>query len=80
MLLDLVMPGMDGYAVLTEMSRDSSLKHTPVIILSATDPIGQPVSISSFSLTQVKGLSIPEFLQCALALSQTLLPGAQDLA
>jgi len=79
MLLDLVMPGMDGYAVLTEMIRDSSLKHTPVIILSATDPSGQPIHISSFSLTRVKGLSIPEFLQCALALSQTLLPGVQNL-
>ncbi|MCX7681547.1 MAG: ATP-binding protein [Anaerolineae bacterium] len=35
-LLDLIMPGKDGFEVLEEMRRDSSLEHVPVILLTAT--------------------------------------------
>jgi len=80
MILDLVMPGMDGYAVLAEKNRDPLLKSIPVIILSATDPSGQPIITSSFNLIRHAGLSIPEFLQCALALSGTLSPVVQNHA
>ncbi len=33
-LLDLIMPGMDGFAVLKEMQKDPSLSGIPVIVLS----------------------------------------------
>ena len=33
-LLDLIMPKKDGFAVLEEMQSDASLKHIPVIVLS----------------------------------------------
>jgi signal transduction histidine kinase len=36
-LLDLVMPRMDGYQVLAEMKRDAALRRTPVIVISSTD-------------------------------------------
>jgi two-component system sensor histidine kinase DegS len=36
-LLDLVMPRMDGYQVLAEMKKDAALRRLPVIIISATD-------------------------------------------
>lgn len=36
-LLDLVMPEMDGYAVLETMSRDAALSAIPVIVASQTD-------------------------------------------
>ncbi len=36
-LLDIMMPGMDGYAVLREMQADSVLSRVPVIVLSALD-------------------------------------------
>jgi putative two-component system response regulator len=39
LLLDLVMPEMNGFEILTNMKSDSALNHIPVIILtSATDP------------------------------------------
>ncbi|MFH1714227.1 MAG: response regulator [Candidatus Nealsonbacteria bacterium] len=33
-LLDLILPGIDGFEVLTQMKTDSSISPTPVIILS----------------------------------------------
>lgn len=36
-LLDIVMPGMDGYQVLEHLRNDTSLREIPVIIISAVD-------------------------------------------
>jgi signal transduction histidine kinase len=36
-LLDLVMPRMDGYQVLAAMKQDAGLRRTPVIVISSTD-------------------------------------------
>jgi signal transduction histidine kinase len=38
-LLDLLMPGIDGMQVLQEMKRDSALRDIPIIIISAVDEI-----------------------------------------
>ncbi|MGB8644479.1 MAG: response regulator [Anaerolineae bacterium] len=38
-LLDIVMPGMDGYQVLEEIKKDSALQHIPVIVISAIDDL-----------------------------------------
>lgn len=39
-LLDLIMPGLDGYQVLLKMKHDSALREVPVIMLSALDQEG----------------------------------------
>jgi signal transduction histidine kinase len=36
-LLDLIMPRMDGYQVLATMKQDAALRRTPVIVISSTD-------------------------------------------
>ncbi len=36
-LLDILMPGMDGYEVLEHMKNDTTLRHLPVIMISAVD-------------------------------------------
>ena len=36
-LLDVVMPGMDGVEVLEELKRDAGLRDVPVIMISALD-------------------------------------------
>ena len=41
-LLDILMPKMDGFEVMKEMEKDSALKEIPVIIVSNS---GQPVEI-----------------------------------
>src|SRR5512135_3794764 len=38
-LLDIVMPEMDGYEVLREMKQDKLLRHVPVIVISAQDEL-----------------------------------------
>lgn len=36
-LLDIMMPEMDGVAVLSELKKDSELRHVPVVMISAVD-------------------------------------------
>lgn len=38
-LLDILMPEMDGYQVLEEMKKDSGLRNVPVIVISAQDEL-----------------------------------------
>ncbi len=38
-LLDLMMPGMDGFEVLAHMRADPVLRHVPVVVISAVDQI-----------------------------------------
>ncbi len=38
-LLDIVMPEMDGYEVLAQMKEDRVLRHVPVIVISAQDEL-----------------------------------------
>ena len=42
-LLDIMMPGMDGYAVLREMQADPVLSRVPVIVLSALDDMSSAI-------------------------------------
>jgi two-component system, cell cycle response regulator len=42
-LLDLVMPGLDGYATLERMKASERLAHLPVIVISAVDELGSVV-------------------------------------
>jgi CheY-like chemotaxis protein len=38
-LLDIEMPGMDGFAVCEKLKQDGELRHIPVVILTATQDI-----------------------------------------
>lgn len=42
-LLDLLMPAMDGYQVLEHMKADAALRHLPVIVISALDELDSVV-------------------------------------
>jgi CheY-like chemotaxis protein len=75
-LLDLVMPEMDGFRVLEECRRDANLRTIPIVIMSARDPVGQPIVSSAVAVTQKGGLSAQQFLTCVDALRTILGPGA----
>jgi CheY-like chemotaxis protein len=74
MLLDLVMPGMDGFQVLREKGRDPSICDIPVVIISSTDPTGEPLASNTLTVTRGGGLSVFELLTCIQQVSQILSP------
>jgi len=71
-LLDLVMPGMDGFHLLETRSQDPALAQIPVLITSARDPTGQPIVSSVLAVTRAGGVPVPQFLACIRALSAIL--------
>jgi signal transduction histidine kinase/DNA-binding response OmpR family regulator len=76
MLLDILLPGMDGWQVLECKMRDETICAVPVIMLSAQDPTKQ-VPISPLMVaTMGNGLTASKALRCILDLSTGLLkPG-----
>jgi len=77
MLLDLIMPDMDGYQVLKEKQEDPSIRDIPVIVISSRDPMGEPLVSNNLMVTRPGGLSMPELVACVQSLSQILNPSEQ---
>lgn len=76
MLLDLIMPGMDGWQVLREKSQDPTIRDIPVITISARDPSGEPIVSDTLTVTRSGGLSARDLLACVQAISEILAPSA----
>ncbi len=77
MLLDLVMPGIDGFRVLQEKSQDPTLRDIPVIVLSSRDPSGEPIVSDTLTVTRHGGLSMRQLLAGIEAVSQILTPSVR---
>jgi len=56
-LLDLIMPGQDGFWVLAEKAEEEAIREIPVIIISAKDPEREPIVSNGLTLTRQAGLS-----------------------
>ncbi len=69
MLIDLLMPGMNGFQLVEAIREDPELADTPIVVVSARDPAGQPVVSRSLSLIRGGGLSVPQLLDCIQSLS-----------
>jgi len=76
-LLDLVMPGMDGFRFLEVMREDPDIADIPVVIVSSHDPAGQPIVSDSLSVARNMGISGRELLACVEALTEILSPHDQ---
>lgn len=78
-LLDLVMPKLDGWQFLRAKNNEPALSNIPIIVTSANDSTSQPTASNLFVVTQRGGLSTRELLtfikQTAAQLS-TLAPSA----
>jgi signal transduction histidine kinase/CheY-like chemotaxis protein len=72
MLLDLNMPGMDGFQVMEEKLRDPAIREIPVIIVSARDPAGDPILSDTFSVTHSGGLTQRNLIACIQAVGEVL--------
>jgi CheY-like chemotaxis protein len=63
-LLDLTMPGMDGWRFLEAHRSDPALKEIPVVVVSAHDASDEPLVSSGLVLTREGGLSARQLLAC----------------
>jgi len=75
-LLDLIMPDMDGFAFLQAKNADPSLRDIPVILVSARDPFGHPIVSNALAVTIDRGLSVRRLLGAIGVLSEMLSPTA----
>jgi len=69
-LLDLYMPEMDGFALLAEMGQDPALRNTPVVVITARDPMEQPAVSSTLALVKAGGLSTHQLVACIDAIQR----------
>ncbi len=76
-LLDLVMPQMDGFQFLEAKRQDPIVREIPVVVLSARDPAGQPVVTGSLAVTRRGGLTVHELLVSIEGLMRTLATAGQ---
>ncbi len=61
-LLDLVMPNMDGFQFLNKRQLDPRLLDIPVLVISARDPSGGPIVSKGIAITRKGGFSTQELL------------------
>jgi len=78
LLLDLMMPGMSGFQVLEEKSRDPTILDIPVIIISSRDPAGDPIVGNTITVTHGAGLSQRNLIACIHALGGILAPSSVE--
>ena len=78
-LIDLIMPGMDGFQLLQQKDQDSALRHIPAIVVSSRDPIGEAVISDGVVVARAGRLSARDLLACIQSLSQVLSPAIQPV-
>jgi CheY-like chemotaxis protein len=73
MLLDIVMPDMNGWELLEYLAHDERMKNVPTFCVSAQDLTDQPPVSSLLVATIGGGLSLSKLLRCSLEVSGLLL-------
>lgn len=71
-LLDVVMPDLDGWQVLRRIREVYSPEEMPVIFISAQDPIDEPLASQLLIVAMEHGIPIHKLLPCALALADEM--------
>jgi signal transduction histidine kinase/CheY-like chemotaxis protein len=74
-LLDLVMPNVDGAETLARMQADRRLQHVPVIVISATDSADESMAMATpITIRQRQSLDLTRGVRCLKALVDALPP------
>lgn len=75
-VLDLMMPTLDGYSVLKQMAQDPELADIPVILASAVGIDGHDLRLmGSIQIVQPRGFELGEVLQILQSTLDILSPG-----
>jgi len=67
-MLDIMMPDMDGWQFLDMKRAAGRFEEIPVVIVSAQDPSEQPLTSPALIVTTGAGVSLSQVLNCALQL------------
>jgi CheY-like chemotaxis protein len=65
MLLDIMLPDMDGWQVLAIKAESESLRAIPVFLLSAQDPNSEPLATSIIAVSMGETIPFHKLLRCA---------------
>lgn len=76
-VMDMVMPHMDGYKFLEIRSQDPTLSKIPVIAVTARDPFGQPILSRSLAIAKGDGFSVYHLLQFIRVINEVFSPQGQ---
>jgi len=74
LLLDLIMPNVDGFAVLEAKEADPEIRNIPTIIISATDLHQAPLIGKTVLITRTGDLSIGDLMHTLKGIIQSLPP------
>jgi len=80
MLLDVIMPGMDGWQTLAAVRARDDLASLPVVMVSAQDLHAEPLTGSLMMASIQGGLSLGKMIDAFRAITDVLLPHAQKPA
>ncbi len=72
-MLDISMPGMDGFSLLAEKGLHPGIKDIPVMIISAMDMRDISFESPLMLATMAGGLGVSRLLKCAMGVSEILL-------
>jgi len=78
-LLDVVMPQMDGWTWLAAMQEESLLQDLPIYLISAQDPADEPAKTPYLLFSAADGFSVNKLLRCALEVSKLLMTPDAEL-
>lgn len=76
LLLDVVMPEMDGWEVLARLQTEERCRHVPVIMITAEDLLQQPSHSDVLLATTAQGISAQQLVAWTLQVSRQLLTPA----
>ena len=76
--MDLLMPGIDGYALLELMRSDERLRDVPVVVVTAHGGGSEMLSTGEVGVTRSGGLSVDEVMRCLKGLFDALAAGPAD--
>ena len=72
-LLDIVMPGFDGWQVLEVLKNDPMYGNPAIFLVSAQDPSAMQDAVTPVIVNMGNGLSIKSLVRCSLEVSKILL-------
>ena len=72
-LLDILMPDVDGWQVLELKRQDEAICDIPVVLVSAQDPTERPPASEALLVTIGEGISLNKLFHCSLEVSARLL-------